>query len=198
MNTPADHTGEVFNNRIIIERAADTVTPRRRFKCGKEIVVTQRMRNWKVRCLSCGEEKVLGWQGIRLKGCFRCTIKALKSTAGRAALARVRCAFRTGARARGYEWALDDATVERLVFSPCHYCGDPGGNTIRRMDRGHAPTPYNGIDRMDNARGYVEGNVVSCCGACNRAKGVRSYADFVAWLDRIAQFRHKALAERAA
>lgn len=116
---PVDHVGEIHNGRVVLERAADTVTPRRRKKCGREIVVSQRTRNWKVRCLACGAERVLGWQCIRLKGCYP-------------------------------------------------------------------------IDRMDNTIGYVLDNVVSCCGACNRAKGARPYGEFVAWLDRIARFRREA------
>ena len=42
---------------------------------------------------------------------------------------------------------------------PCYYCGD---------DNGH-----NGVDRVNNKKGYEEGNIVSCCVGCNFAKGHR-------------------------
>ncbi len=36
-----------------------------------------------------------------------------------------------------------------------------------------------GIDRVDNARGYVEGNMAPCCSHCNYMKKDHSVADFV-------------------
>jgi hypothetical protein len=42
---------------------------------------------------------------------------------------------------------------------PCRYCDD---------DNGH-----NGVDRIDNKKGYENGNIVSCCTDCNFAKGHR-------------------------
>ena len=46
---------------------------------------------------------------------------------------------------------------------------------------------YNGIDRKDNALGYVEGNVVSCCKFCQYAKRDLPYEEFVAHLARAGQ-----------
>lgn len=42
---------------------------------------------------------------------------------------------------------------------PCHYCGNE--------DLGAGL----GLDRLDNARGYDEGNLVPCCARCNEARG---------------------------
>lgn len=197
MTARLDHTGEIYNNRIVVGPAADTVAKRLQKKRGRQAEVVQRTPNWRVRCLGCGEERTLGWQGLRMKGCGPCTWRTRKYSASRAASARIRSAFRTGAVRRGYEWALDDATVEALIFSACHYCGTKGGNTIRRKDRDGTPTRYNGIDRMDNSRGYVAGNVVPCCGQCNRAKGTLTYEAFTGWVDALVRHRSQ-LAERAA
>lgn len=48
---------------------------------------------------------------------------------------------------------------------------------------------YNGIDRMDNSKGYVDGNVLPCCSICNHAKHVMNYDDFISWINRIVNFR---------
>jgi len=44
---------------------------------------------------------------------------------------------------------------------------------------------YNGIDRVDNSRGYESGNVVSCCGVCNMLKHVLSKEEFLARIEKI-------------
>lgn len=80
------------------------------------------------------------------------------------------------AKKRRYEWEI---TAEHAVFlmrGVCHYCGVP-------------PDPRNGIDRKDNSQGYRPENCVSCCVVCNYAKSSMSYADFLAWMDRVAKFR---------
>ena len=39
----------------------------------------------------------------------------------------------------------------------------------------------NGIDRIDNALGYIESNVVACCPICNLAKRNLPVDTFVSW-----------------
>jgi hypothetical protein len=61
---------------------------------------------------------------------------------------------------------------EDLVTDGCFYCGQlkarerAGRHTSRRM----GGLPRNGIDRVDSSKGYVIGNVVTCCFDCNHAK----------------------------
>ena len=52
-----------------------------------------------------------------------------------------------------------------LVSTPCYYCGKIQSN-------------LNGVDRVDNSKGYVKGNCVSCCESCNRAKLKESETQF--------------------
>lgn len=47
----------------------------------------------------------------------------------------------------------------------CHYCG-------RQVE-------MIGLDRVDNSRGYVIDNVVSCCGMCNRMKYTYTQEQFL-------------------
>src|ERR1700730_3533716 len=55
----------------------------------------------------------------------------------------------------GFTLTLDEFT--KLVEQACFYCG-----TVEEP---------RGIDRRDNAIGYVSWNSQSCCGVCNKIKG---------------------------
>jgi hypothetical protein len=93
---------------------------------------------------------------------------------------------RAGRLGRTFSIARDD--FFRLTASNCFYCGAPPSN--RMSWKGcYGTYVYSGIDRVDNALGYEPGNCVPCCGACNRAKGAMSSADFVALARAIAE-RH--------
>lgn len=84
--------------------------------------------------------------------------------------------YKQGAVKRHYTWELNDDQFDALIKSDCYYCGDSPAN--RKSRHGHEFW-YNGIDRKDNTVGYVEWNVVTCCGACNKAKGTMSHDEFV-------------------
>jgi hypothetical protein len=45
---------------------------------------------------------------------------------------------------------------------------------------------YNGIDRKINSIGYVYENCLPCCEICNKAKGTRTYEEYIEWMNRIA------------
>lgn len=81
--------------------------------------------------------------------------------------------YRLGAKQRGLVFGLKKEQAYSLFKKPCAYCGA-------------SPDPLNGIDRVDSRKGYLTSNVVTACGDCNRSKGVRSVANFVAWAKRVA------------
>ena len=92
-------------------------------------------------------------------------------------------ATKVSARLRGFDYSLTDAEFAELVTKDCWYCGGPPVQMWKKQFPG---TPkYNGIDRIDNAKGYVTGNVVSCCALCNRAKHTMSVQDFLSLARRI-------------
>ncbi len=80
---------------------------------------------------------------------------------------------RAQARQRGIEFNLPRLLSDDLVTDYCFYCGAE-------------PSPTNGIDRVDNLKGYIEGNVVSCCSDCNYAKKARTVMEFKEWSLRVA------------
>lgn len=96
--------------------------------------------------------------------------------------------YRNAANRRGLEFSLTYEQFEDLVQRNCFYCG-VRPQTILKAKWLDGTFTYNGIDRLDNARGYVEGNVAACCGTCNRAKRTMSVDEFLSWVDRV--YEHK-------
>ena len=72
-----------------------------------------------------------------------------------------------GAKKRGISFELPKTQFEALIVQPCFYC-----THFREGE-------VNGIDRLDNHKGYREGNVVPCCETCNQAKGAQHPQEFV-------------------
>jgi 5-methylcytosine-specific restriction endonuclease McrA len=75
---------------------------------------------------------------------------------------------------RANEHFPGDAVISKEEFNDlsareCHYCGKKGPN---------------GIDRVDNNKGYLKENCVPCCKHCNYAKGNLSMEDFSDWKQR--------------
>lgn len=61
-----------------------------------------------------------------------------------------------GARRRKIYNGLCKKAFKSIIVKNCCYCGKRGPN---------------GVDRIDNNRGYYTANCVSCCWECNRIKG---------------------------
>lgn len=65
--------------------------------------------------------------------------------------------YRRNAKQRGLEFSISKDEFLNLIIGECRYCGKRG-------------EPYNGVDRVDNEKGYVAGNCVPCCEWCNKIK----------------------------
>ncbi len=97
--------------------------------------------------------------------------------------------YRRHAVSRGLSFELGKADFRELVDAPCHYCGSVESNL--KITKNHSGYAHNGIDRKDSALGYSKDNCVPCCRTCNFAKRDMPYAEFISWLDRVAEFRRK-------
>lgn len=72
--------------------------------------------------------------------------------------------YRSKAKRKNREFGLTEEEAIELMEGRCRYClRCPGG----------------GIDRVDNTKGYVKGNVVSCCAIHNRMKRDMTHEEFV-------------------
>lgn len=95
--------------------------------------------------------------------------------------------YRTGAKTRGLEFSLSVDFFVELIQKPCNYCGRLPNQQITN-GKYNFEMLYNGLDRLDNAVGYIADNVVSCCKICNFAKRSMSYEEFMSWIYDITMF----------
>ena len=130
---------------------------------------------WRCRC-ECGTETpITGWRLQRTSMCSRCC-KALPDA--EAAFRSVFDTYRGNAQRSNREFTLTMDDAKTLFGGNCSYCGKPP-QTTRKARRYHlSGFKYNGIDRVDNGKGYVISNCVSCCSICNRMKFKLSAHDF--------------------
>lgn len=97
--------------------------------------------------------------------------------------------YKCKSRKRGIAFSLTKREVFELVTQPCYYCGIVPNQVYR--SQGSYQTLmyrflYNGIDRVDNARGYITGNCVPCCGSCNRGKWIDTPTGYIDRCKRVA------------
>ncbi len=83
--------------------------------------------------------------------------------------------YKMSAKRRGFEFALSKDVLAAITQSDCFYCGVQPSRIVRH----YSAFRWNGIDRTDNVKGYVEGNVVPCCGPCNEMKSDKSREEFL-------------------
>jgi hypothetical protein len=152
---------------------------------------------WLTRC-DCGKEKEASTGTVRNGFSCGCYCREVSGKSRRlpndtAALNLNISKYRGSAAKRNVVWALNDDTVRELMFMNCRYCGVEPKQSIRHGNWSayRKPVLYNGIDRVDNTRGYESDNVVPCCKVCNRAKDVMSAEEFITWAQRVADHTRK-------
>lgn len=136
---------------------------------------------WKCVC-SCGQVK-----DIRSAALLRGESKKCKTCAGfdgEALRRQIVKTWKSNARSRGLIFELTFDQCMRIAAGPCAYCGEALSNCRKQ---GSNEFRYNGADRVDNSKGYVIDNVVSCCFWCNRAKDVLSSEDFINHCKKVAR-----------
>lgn len=101
--------------------------------------------------------------------------------------------YMCGAKDRGHEFSIQKDEFMSFISNDCYYCGaKPKEATIIKPDdnngRRSRTITYNGIDRIDNSKGYVKGNCVTCCSSCNYSKRIMLVDE---WLDLCARVAAK-------
>ncbi len=97
---------------------------------------------------------------------------------------RVIAAYKHSAKNRELTFNLSDSQIYDLCQRNCYYCGASPSN-IKNDKRCNGVFIYNGIDRMDNTKGYTLNNVQSCCRQCNTAKNILSINEFKDWIKKV-------------
>lgn len=92
--------------------------------------------------------------------------------------------YRSSARKKSHSFELSKEEVARLMDAKCHYCGESPSNSYSVPS--HTITVYQGIDRVDNSKGYTIDNVVPCCIVCNKMKKAMGRSEFLLRVKTIA------------
>ena len=140
---------------------------------------------WLCRC-DCGNEKVIWASNLNNGSTKSCGCLHKESVAlplGVAAFNKMVYHMKHNASTRGLDWQLTKEQVRRLTKQPCHYCGTEPSN-VSSQERMNGVYIYNGLDRIDNVKGYTIDNVVPCCKICNGAKSKMTVKEFESWLVR--------------
>ncbi len=156
-------------------------------KCNMLLVLSENKSRgnrlyWKCLC-DCGKEKFICGTDLRNGriscGCYRQARKTNKEVCHNILIK----SYQTSAQNRNLQWNISDNIFIKLIHAACYYCGEYGSNKINVRNK--YIMNYNGIDRVDNIRGYICENVVSCCKTCNRAKGTVTQKEFLQWINRV-------------
>ena len=157
-------------------------------KFGK-LLVTKYLKNSKYECLcGCGNICIAHSGNLKnghTKSCG-CLGENKFLPQGEASLNKIINEYKTGAKRRKLPFELTRENVQQLVTSNCSYCGCKPNIMINhpRGDLLHL-----GIDRIDSSKGYVEDNVVPCCGTCNVMKMAMSREEFLNHNERISNYQ---------
>lgn len=144
-------------------------------------------------CLDCGnaltkENRAIGKHNKQLRRCKPCYQKMLKYESQRKPRIRNYKAeaftnkhivwnnYVKGAKKRNIDFTLSKTDFNELIVQPCFYCNYSKENEV------------NGIDRIDNNKGYITDNVVTCCETCNVAKGSQHPQEFIDKLKTIYEY----------
>lgn len=159
--------------------------------------------NWLCRC-DCGHESLVTGTNLKRgisKKCFECQKITLKenreenSRLGRHfKLPNLRGSFnklyrryQKNAANRSREFTFTKEEFEQIIQKNCHYCDGIPAQIIQSTEKS-IPYLYNGIDRIDNNKGYTLENSVPCCGTCNILKGRLTYEQFIKQIQKIFKF----------
>lgn len=147
---------------------------------------------WLCQC-ACGKEKIIPGCRLRKGGAKTCGCSRNRGlSAGEAAFNDLFREYQFTAKKRNRIWEISKELFKTLTSKSCFYCGSPpSGKRLHHKKRYNGIYLFNGLDRVDNSKGYTVDNVVPCCIICNRAKRAMSQDDFFDWIQRITKnWRH--------
>ena len=186
MGKAMDLTGQKFGRLTVIKRSFPNT------KNGET--------NWLCKC-DCGNKKIIHGHRLRIGktkscGCLRREIcSSLQGKYPQSGLQRylgigvgnmraVISKYKQNAKKGGREYKLTEEQFKEITKKDCYYCGAKPNNE-RKSSSNNGGYVYNGIDRIDNNKGYTMDNIVPCCRTCNIAKRNLTLQDFKDWIKRV-------------
>lgn len=137
---------------------------------------------------ACGKETITSLHGLKNGttqscGCKRNACRTLPP--GNAARNALLYTYKTSnAKKRNLEWELSNKDFYKLTSRNCFYCG-AAPSSVKYCKGYNGSYIYNGIDRVDNSKGYSRDNCVSCCFKCNNAKRNMTLKEFLTYINTL-------------
>ncbi len=192
--------GERFDRLIVIERT------NRRGKDGKVYFDCLCDCGNKIQtsgcCLRTGDTKSCGCLRIEK---FKLVGKLRRLEIGESSFNMLESSYKASARRRKIEYDLSKEKFRELVKQNCYWCGSRpiphnryyGKDSIHikklcSISEEWASQQWiyvNGIDRVDNERGYLTDNTVPCCWECNDMKATSTAEEFITHSYKIVAFQ---------
>lgn len=147
---------------------------------------------WKCECICGGSRNVRKSHLVsgKVDTCGKCSIvrasALFRKPLGASTWNSKYLTYKRSANKRNIPFELAKQELVNICSESCYYCENIPG--LVNYSKGAWNDVYsNGIDRVDSNAGYVDGNCVSCCWICNRAKGTMTQRDFYVWVSKIHQ-----------
>lgn len=157
---------------------------------------------WKCECLC---KKIVVVRGNSLRsgkskscGCLRSeeVSRILRKPPGESGFNRYYKDLRRGAQKRGLELTISKDQIKIMTQQECHNCGAMPCSKSTVSAKGstpqgiiHSTFVYNGIDRVDNSKGYTPENSKTSCAKCNRWKSDDSQEEFIKHANMICAYQ---------
>jgi ribosomal protein L13 len=166
-----DITGQRFGRLLVTGRAENNKYGNIQFKCkcdcGKETIVQSSLL-LNGNTISCG--------------CYRKEL--IQKPFGEASFNHLLLGSKKQAERRNIEFSISEDEFRKLILDDCFYCGKkPSQQQHIKYQNGRLK--YNGIDRIDNSKGYITGNVRTCCKQCNYLKYKYTEEEFLTWVKTV-------------
>lgn len=144
---------------------------------------------WNCKC-ECGNIKIMFLDSVitsksKSCGCVRKQRIEANKNAQKSEKQTIYQGYKNKAKHRELEFCISKIEFLRLTQQPCYFCGVMHSNlcvTPRGYPEGWK---YNGVDRVDNTKGYTLDNCVPCCRQCNFSKSNYTKIEFLNWIERV-------------
>lgn len=169
-----------FGKLVVLEKVGRDRHGNNRWKClcscGKyTIVIAAHLRSGHTQSCGCFKKEQMA-EGARRANRLACEEASFNS---------LYASYRYHARRKNRTFKIPKAKFRKLTKLNCFYCGCVPATKAMHHKNQYGTYLYNGIDRLDNNKGYTKDNIVTCCKICNRAKGNMSVEDFIKWIRAI-------------
>lgn len=124
-------------------------------------------------------------------GCYDREMKSKRQTKspGTASCNNRYITYRSNAKNRNISFNLSIAEFKSIAEKDCYICGQPPSQICKAVHGRTTSWTYNGIDRIDNTKGYFIENCKACCWDCNFSKNKRSVNELLKWVIRVYEFQ---------